>query len=281
MPNLFDVLLERMEGRRYDNYFAAFCPFDTHKTPALLVYEDGLFVCLSCGKKGTLKYLDKVIGSHFIPQKNDTVSRVLPKWRKWEQQYGDLEGIVDAAHRSLKRHAVFQTYFRKRKIYDFMEGGRLGYLDGWACFPVYNSSNGLVDIIVRSTTNHSDVRYVVSPNESNIHSWLYVPCWKEVLESHLVYIVYGIVDSIALHLAGLPSVTGISGKSLNADLLRPLNKRFVILPDDGEEQEAHRLANKLGWKAKVKQLDFPDGCKDTDDIHRVYGNQRLLEMIGV
>jgi DNA primase len=277
MPNLFDTLLERMEGRKYNDYFSAFCPFDTHKSPALLVYEDG-FVCLSCGKKGSLKYLNTFTGSHFIPQRNDTVSRILPLWRNWEQRYGDLEGIVDAAHRTLKKYPKFQTYFKERKIYEYVDEGTLGYLEGWITFPVIDRSHSVCDIVVRST--HSDMdkgnRYVVHPSLVDVHRQLYCPSWDRIDNSKTVYVVYGIIDAISLHLAGLPSVTGVTGKSLKAEQLLPLGKRFVIVPDDGEEREAHILANKIGWKAKVKQLSYPEGTKDCDDVRRIYGNEYLL-----
>jgi len=280
MPDLYNSLLERMEGREYSNYFSAFCPFEEHKSPALLVHDDGLFVCLSCGRKGTHAYLDKKIGSHFIPQqRNNTVSNILPQWKKWEREYGSLEGIADAAHRSLKRHSAYQTYFRKRKIYEYMEEGNLGFLDGWCCFPVYSPGKTVVDIIVRSTSRKNDTRYVVHPSSDNIRS-LYVPSWRKVESSQIVFVVFGVVDSIALHLAGLPSLTGISGKSLSADLLRPLGKRFVIIPDKDEEREARLLANKLGWRASVTEVDFPDGTKDVDEIRRTFGNEYLLDAIG-
>jgi DNA primase len=277
MPSLFDTLLERMEGRKYSNYFSAFCPFDHHKSPALLVYDDGRFVCLSCGKKGSLKYLDKFTGSHFIPQR-DTVSKVLPRWRKWEEKYDDLEGIVYAAHRTLTRYPKFQEYFKQRKIYEYADEGTLGYMDGWACFPVYSSDGKLVDVVVRATQSTS-VRYVVSPNDSNLRH-LYVPSYSKIKEAQTVYVVYGIVDAISLHLAGLPCVTGVTGKSLSADLLKPLGKRFIIVPDLGEETEAYKLANKLGWRAKVKELEYPENCKDPDNIRRKFGNTALLNLLG-
>lgn len=128
MPqNLYDSLLERLEGSPYTGYFACLCPFHDDHKPSFFVYEESSnpnweYQCRSCGVHGSLKYLDKKIGFHFIPnQRNDTVSKILPAWHKWEQMYGDLEGIVDAAHKSLKRHTPYQTYFKKRKIYEFVE----------------------------------------------------------------------------------------------------------------------------------------------------------------
>lgn len=272
-----------MEGRQYSNYFSAYCPFEEHKSPALLVHDDGLFVCLSCGRKGTHKQLDKKIGSHFLPQKNNTVSRVLPQWRKWEEKYDDLAGIVHYAHQSLLKHEQFQKYLKERKIYEFTNDGRLGYLDGWLTFPVYDCGLNLLDIVVRSTNSHSDTRYVVHPNSSSNLRPIYCPSWKKVNESSTVYVVYGIIDSISLYLAGLPTVTGVTGKSLSPELLLPLHKRFIIVPDDGEDREAHKLANQLGWKARVKKIDYSqfedEKIKDPDSIRCNFGNQTLLQAL--
>lgn len=235
--------------------------------------------CLSCNKIWSHEQLDRKIGKHFIPtQSNDTVSKLLPQWRKWEEKYGSLNEIVEFAHRSLKKHKQFQKYLKERKIYDFMEEGHLGYLDGWIIFPVMGMDSSILDIVVRSISKHSDIRYIVHPRSDGGRP-LYVPCWKKVQESSEVYVVYGLIDSISLHLAGLPVVTGVTGKSLSPDLLKPLGKKFIIIPDDGEEFEAHKLANKLGWRGRVKKMNWPDQCKDTDDIRRLYGNEALLSAL--
>lgn len=279
-PSLYDSLLERLDGHPYSHYFSAWCPFDSHKSPALLVFDDGLAKCLSCNKVWTHKAIDKKIGSHFIPQRNDTVSRVLPTWRIWEQKYDDLEGIVYAAHKTLLRNPTFQTYFKKRKIDKFIEGGTLGYLDHWACFPVYDSQHRVVDMVVRKIGGKDGTRYTVYPTIGGTHG-LYVPAWEEVLKNQQIYIVYGIVDAIALHLAGLPAVTGTTGKSLNAELLLPMRKRFIIVPDDEEDKEAIMLANKLGWRSRVKKIDYSkyEDTKDPDGIRRYFGDQTLLQAL--
>lgn len=276
---LYSSLLERLEGRPYGHYFSAYCPWDTHATPALLVFQDGMVKCLSCNKMWSHEQLDRKVGKHYIPtQSNDTVSRLLPQWRKWEEKYGSLEEIIEFAHTSLKRHKQFQRYLKERKIYDFVDEGTLGFLDSWILFPVYDSEHRLVDTVVRSTLRNGDVRYVVHPKLGDLHP-LYVPSWKLLSQHREVYVVYGLIDSISLHLAGLPVVTGVTGKSLSPDLLKPLGKKFILVPDDGEELEAHRLANKLGWRCRVKKMNWPDQCKDTDDIRRLYGNQALLSAL--
>lgn len=277
--DLYNSLLERLDGHPYSNYFACYCPFDSHMSPALLVHDDGLFVCLSCGKKGTHEYLDRFIGSHYHSQRVETVSRVLPQWHKWEQEYGNLEGIVNTAHNRLLKYSTYQTYLKRRKIYEYAQDGRLGYLDGWITFPVMDDGHQILDIVVRSVSRFSHTRYVVHPGgDCGVRS-LYVPSWERVKESKTVYIVYGIIDAISLHLAGLPVITGITGKSLSYESLSPLRKRFIIVPDENEEREARMLANKLGWRATVKTLDYPEGCKDPDGIRKTLGNDYLLQAL--
>jgi hypothetical protein len=281
MPtSLYESLLEKMGEHQYSHYFSAYCPFDEHKTPALLVYDDGKAWCLSCTKQWTHEQIQHKIGSHYSPKKYDTVSAVLPQWKNWEKNYGDLGEIAEAAHRNLVRNKNYQTYLRRRKIHEFIKDGHLGYLDGWITFPVLDSRLSIIDIVVRSVQRNTDVRYVIHPGGSD--RALYVPCWRQVLESETIYVVYGMIDAISLHLAGLPSVTGMTGKSLSYELLSPLRKRFIIIPDDDEDQEARKLANKLGWRAQVKKIDydkFGEDIKDPDGIRRSFGNQILLQAL--
>lgn len=210
------------------------------------------------------------------------MSRILPRWKRWEERYGDLEGIAEEAHRNVKRFPQFQTYFKKRKIYEYVAEGHLGWLDSWIVFPCFDRNHSIVDIVVRSIGTHvgKSIRYVISPVQSSEYRQLYCPSWKNVDAAETVYVTYGIIDAISLHLVGLPVATGITGKSLSPDLLKPLRKKFVIVPDAGEESNAHKLANSLGWRCTVKKLNYEDGCKDPDDIRKTFGNEYLLQALG-
>ena len=279
--SLYDNLLEKLEGRQYSNYFSCYCPFDQHQSPALLCYDDGMFVCLSCGKKGSLEYLAKKlsISPHSLTRSHSTSPVVLPQWRRWEQEHGDLEGIAKFAHKSLKAFPQFQNYFKKRKIDEFITSGSFGYISGWAVFPVFDSKHSVIDIVVRGISGKGNTRYVISPSIVGNDRNLYIPNFERVKQAKEVYVVYGICDAWAFEAIGLAAVTGCTGKSLSAELLQPLGKRFIIVPDDGEETEAHKLANKLGWRGRVKQLSYPGDTKDPDGIRIAYGNEYLRNMI--
>lgn len=277
--NLYDSLLEKMSGQSYSNYFMAVCPFHNDHSPSLMVHEDG-FRCKACGARGSLQKLERKVAFGFRPR-STTVS-ILPRWKSWEREYGDLDGIAEFAHSNVLRHKKYRKYYEKRKCEDFIERGRLGYLDGWSVIPIPDRNGRIIDIVVRAVSGKGDTRYVVAPASSDLPSGfrpLYVPNWKRVIASDVVYVVFGIFDAISLELCGLPAVTGITGKSLCAESLASMRKRFFIIPDHNEERDAHKLANDLGWRGRVKELSFPDGTKDTDDIRRVYGNEMLMEML--
>jgi len=272
---LYESLLERMNGREYNGYFSIVCIFHNDSHPSLMVYLDG-FRCVACGKHGTLSYLDKCLGSRFMPSRNNTVSNVSPSWRKW----GDtLDEIADKAHTMLKRYPQFQGYYKKRKVENFIETGFLGYVGGWSIIPVFDTHKKVIDIVARAVKGKGDTRYTLRPSEVAVRP-LFCPNWVRVQEAEQIYVVYVMFDAISLELCGLPVVTGITGKSLNADQLKPLRKRFIILPDYHEEEDAHKLANSLGWRAKAKKLNYPESCKDVDEVRVKYGNEYLLDMIG-
>lgn len=268
-----------MDGQEYSGYFMSICPFHDDSKPSLMVHEDG-YHCKACGAKGNLRKLERKVAFGFRP--SNTVSAVLPRWKSWEREYGDLDGIVEYAHDNLLRNKKYRKYYETRKCEKFIDAGRLGYINGWAVIPVFGRDGRVADCVVRAVSGKGGSRYVVAPAPGNgMESLrpLYVPNWKRVIASDLVYVVYGIFDAISLELCGLPVVTGITGKSLCPDQLIEMRKKFVIVPDHNEEGDAHKLANLIGWRGRVKELQFPDGAKDPDDVRRQYGNEYLRNAI--
>jgi hypothetical protein len=270
----------------HGDYFSAICPFphDGHKEshPSMMVYEDG-FVCLGCGKKGKLEYLWKQVdkSDNFLQSVSPAKPNILPKWASWGKRFGDIEDIASAAYHNLCRFEGHQSFFKNRKINQFIDAGYFGFIDGWALFPVMDKDGKIIDIVVRAAgQGKGGTKYVVRPSNDREIPNIYVPNWNRVLNNDTVYVVYGIIDSWAFEDLCLPCITGTTGKSLSPVQLKPLDKKFVIIPDRYEEDAAYHLANLLGWKARVHRIKYPDGCKDPDDIRMKFGRNVLEEYIG-
>jgi hypothetical protein len=276
---LYQDLLEKMNGVEYSNYWMGYCPFHPNTdTPALMVHEDG-FKCKSCLKSGTLKFLAKKVG-HGITTFS-TKTAILPKWKKWEDRYGDISEIAHHANKSLLRNIQFQGYFKKRKIDQFIKQGLFGYLDGWNLFPVLDQQSKVIDIVVRANKGKGNTRYVLHPDNTRTNPFLYCPNWNRVISNTTIYIPFGIIDAWTFETLELPCITGTAGKTINPEKLKTLNKNFIIIPDRYEEDAAWNLAGQLGWRCNVRHLKYPDGCKDPDDIRIKFGNKYLKNFIGV
>jgi len=284
----YERIKELVEYHQYADYISVRCPFPDHtdESPSCFVYEDvdkpennRKFHCSGCGKTGTHQYLLKVITGHnvsVVPNARKT-QKFLPRWARWEQEYGSIENLVHHAHNNLNL-PYYQTFFKKRKIESMIEQLKLGMIGAWAIFPIFDSAGKVVDVVVRNTQRYGDSRYVIHPSD-NETPLLYVPNWKRVNASKHVYIVYGIIDAISLEMGELPVITGLTGKSLSYTRLINLGKKYSIIPDKGEELAARNLAASLGNFTKVIRLPFEDSEKDTDNIRTLRGVETLKSLI--
>lgn len=267
-------LAERLSSVTWHGeYFSCDCVFDSHSRPALLVWEDGAY-CMSCGKGWSLEYLEKNLSS--IPYRPSVrKSKILPRWKQWEERFGDINGIVEYAHNNVLKGN--DTYYKKRKIDQFIKRGKFGLLEGWSVFPIFDKSGQIVDVVVRAI-RQKGVKYVVSIYNNDVRP-LYVPNWERVNKTNHIYIVYGIITVWRLEEIGLAGITGITGKSLHPDLLKDFQVPMTIIPDYNEEKDAFRLAGQLGWRGNVKLIDWPDyRCSDLDDVSA--NGHNLLQLIG-
>jgi hypothetical protein len=286
--SVYEDLKDRVEHIPYSGYFCMFCPFDEHEKPALLVFEDldkpeeeRSCRCLSCGRSWKHTTLWKKVTGHnaaIIPGMAKA-QKFLPHWRRWEEMYGSIEALVQKAHENVVLHpSTHAWYLLKRDLMPVYEKCKLGYIEDWLIFPILDPSGKILDIIARDNKGRS--KYVIHSNDEDT-PLLYVPSWKRVMESKLVYIPYGMIDALALEMCGLPAITGSTGKSLSNKRLIQLNKKYVIIPDRGEEDAARKLAKSLGNFTHVIRLPWPElgECKDPDDVRMKYGLNYLKELI--
>lgn len=280
--SLHGRLAESLEKVKWHgHYFSCLCVFhDNTNTPAMMVYPDRYY-CKSCHASGTLTYLEKKLHGVNITKGKVHIDspRILPRWSNWMRKYENIANLAADAHANLLRFKNNRHFFRKRHIEEYIDVGMFGCLDGWLIFPVFDKNKEIIDLVARATPGKGDTKYVVYPvAESNSRS-LYVPDWDLVLKSDEIYAVYGIIDSWALYSLKLPVITGITGKSLSSENIKPLNKLTNIIPDQYEEAEAYKLAYELGWRSRVLRINWPSGTKDTDEIRTSLGEKTLKKLI--
>lgn len=284
--SIYEDILELIEYTPYSNYVATFCPFDEHASPALMIYADedkpdgeGRYYCLSCSKGGTHAYLYKFLTgkSVAVVPGAKKVQKFLPQWKRWEERYGSIEALVQKAHENVTNFPSTHAWsIKKRNLMDVYKKCRLGYIEEWATYPIFSPDGKVIDLIVRDTKGRS--KYIIHPNQEET-PLLYVPSWSRVMSSKVVYITYGIVDALSLEICDLPCITGSTGKSLSSNRLAQLNKRWIIVPDKGEEDAARKLAKSLGNFTHIMRLPYDEDCKDPDDVRMKYGKEYLKNLI--
>ena len=260
-----DVLAEIIEylddARRYEDYILCRCNFHDDTKPSLIIHSD-TYRCLSCGAFGrTSKLLEKLSK---IPTKPHTKSYSYNPFTNWIKKYDTLGKSLKQAHENIKQRPSIYLKTRGLSHQTQMELS-VGMLDNWYTFPIRNADGKIEGAVARKGENNlSKSKYVIPAHQSP--NLIYTPSWQRIIDSKVIFLTFGILDAISLYLCGVASMSTTTGKQLDPDALKKINKHIYILPDLGEESEGHRLAAQLGWRAHSLTVHYPIGTKDVNDI---------------
>lgn len=257
----YDDITSRLEKvQEHGKYASAVCVFHQDSEPSMLVFKDGWFRCLGCGRHGTWKTLwNKLSGQpvQVVPEKRTSFGG--PPLREGM----GLEEICYEAHTDLMQFPSLQWYMEMRGLAGRIETNEIGYTRGWYSFPVRDRDGVFQTAVFRAAPHVQEV--------SGIRYWCksrplpYVPDWYLYYTSSVVFVVYGILDALTLSELRFPVITSTAGNNtFDPTWLDEKRSKIVVIPDKGEEEQALRLANKLGWRGTTKRLDFPPGVKDAN-----------------
>ena len=275
---LNDVIDHLENLHEYNGYYSSCCPFHADKKPSMFIYPDR-FYCAACGARGSLEYLlSKVSRGYYVPVSHD----ISPNWNKWLADC-DMRTFSKQAHSFLKRHPEYITYLKKRGIDSMIDDCRLGFRDGYFIFPVFDE-NGTVKTLIARTgetlQEMTSLRYFSCPfSISGTRGIIYSSCFDLLEKSPYIVIVFGIIDQLSLGMLNIPSLTYSNGKVIPPALLDGWRTLFYIIGDAGEESDAKRLAVNLGWRGRFVSLDYPQGCKDVNDILMKYGKDKVIQLV--
>ena len=278
MKLVIEDVADYLEGfHKYDGYAVAKCVFHgPDNNPSLMIWDDG-YKCMSCDAVGTIEKLYHEVSGRIVirERKYSPAQRI---WYRWEEKFGSVQNTAKIAHRELTQNPELGHYLKQRGIDSQIKSGRLGFLDGFYTFPVQDEYGDVQGLIARAspTIQTKELRYTAS---KDCPTKLYVPNWRKVLKDEYLYLCYGTLDSWTLFMAGYAGITGISGQELNSNNLARFRKPIYIIPDRGEEKNAIQLQTSLGWRGNPLFLDWPEDCKDLNDIHMKYGTEKVIELI--
>jgi hypothetical protein len=235
----------------------------------MMVYAD-TYRCLSCGAFGkTSKLLEKLSR---MPAKPHTKSYSFNPFSAWLKKYDKLGAALKTAYENNRQRP--SIYLRDRGIPTATQIELcIGQMENWYTFPIRNADGKIEGAVARRGENNlSKSKYVIPAGQSP--NLLYVPSYKRILEGKVIFLVFGIIDAISLYLCGVASMSTTTGKKIDPDALKKINKHIYIIPDLGETAEGHRLAAQLGWRGVSLSVNYPMGCKDVNDVYML--DQKML-----
>lgn len=270
-------LHDKLGGAWHGNYFSCRCPFHDDDKPSLLVYADGGY-CMGCRKSYSLQKLSGY-AYHLPETRKETYGPRLD----WKQVGTTRESRIDFRYKcrealACNQHLKEELYERGIKPGDISMDG-IGYWEGWYVFPIHERENAdLLGFVLRASKaiqNKTGHRYTTPPGQPDMLFW---PGSNGFIRA---YVVFGMFDVYSVYSAmGRTVVTGTRGQGLKAKLLKDSGIReFTIIPDKGEEAAAYKLQKELGLSAKVLVLDYPEDCKDPNDVHVKHGAIALRDLI--
>jgi hypothetical protein len=259
----FEEIKEVLDCKDYGHYLVSCCPFHSESRPSFFVYED-TYRCASCGEWGKTENLLHRIDKTRVKYKDHETHFVNP-FSRWLRNK-TLSEVCKSAWETINYHPSIAGYIYNRGVEErYRKALGIGYLDDWYTIPIYSNTQRLVGCVARANPETQTGSKYTQPHGQS-PNLLYAPNWRLYDRADVVYVTYGIFDAITLAINGVMALSSISGKLTNPIGLVDIRKKIVIIPDLGEEREAHILASKLGWRGHVAHIIYPEKCKDLSDI---------------
>ena len=262
-------------GTELDTHYLIFCPFHNNRnTPACEIdKEKGLFICFSCGERGTL--LDLVMrttnrtyfeASRVISSaaKSQDFTKTIEKAIEDKPDFVEFDSeTISRLHNTLIENERASSYFANRGIdKSAIRFFNLGYSDkqDMVTVPVYTHENMCVGFVARSVEGKAFKNSTGLPRNKVLFNL-----------NNVKYQRFAIVESsfdvIRLWQLNIPAVATL-GSNLGKqqiDLIKKYSNGIIIASDtdDAGDKLKDNLIKNIN---NVSILEFPEGCKDIGDM---------------
>lgn len=280
--DLVDYVSRDTELHRQGNEWRGCCPLHggSNET-SFTIFPNNTYYCFSCGASGNV--INYVSQRENLPHQDSI--RVLAEQLNInldsDQEYQKMTEIVSRNEQTValghKNVSKLQDYLSNRGLIEStVETFKLGFLDAKMTIPVRNPNGQVVAIACRQF----DVKpkYKNSTNnelydKSSLLFGLY-ESRKRIRDK--VYLVEGYMDVMSGWQMGIACL-GYCSAQVHRDQLKTLvpylqkNTMVIYAPDNDEAGRKNLLQvrerfNKILPFVTVHVLDYPDGCKDMNDV---------------
>ena len=209
-------------GLRSGSEYMVRCPYhDNHSFTMQFNIDKGLFICFSCGARGSVKRMAKDMGVRITDGDVDLTrlrSRITDILKPEDPPPHMDESV-------LARYRFPTTYWRSRGYTrDTVQNFDLGYdpMNNIATIPIRDTEGNLIGIIKRYLDDDALVRYRYPKHFSRSTNMF--ASWKvKDSDTDHVVLVEGALDAIKVWQAGIPAMA-IYGSSITKDQITLLHR---------------------------------------------------------
>jgi DNA primase len=265
-------------ARRYPDKIHACCPFRDESTPSFVVFLDkGNWVDMGFARPGYEKGDFITLLAYLKGTDREAISRYLI--RKYMAL--DVEGlalklkltltpspypIMDSA--VLDNLHPCEYLFRRGIDYKTQERFRVGYhaFKKAAVLPWFDTKGNLVNVKYRAVEGKA---FQCADGGQHLNGHLFG--WAQSLGTDRLFVTEAEIDSLYLAANGYTSValgTAHLSPAQEKLIIKHPAKTLIIATDSDKAGEkcANDIARRLGGYKVVERFQFPDNCKDVNDV---------------
>jgi twinkle protein len=272
--------------KKHGSNMLGLCPFHSEKTPSFNVSNKG-YKCFGCGKSGTdavafimeLENLNYIQALKLLAEKYNT--SIEEEVKSYIKPVPRLE--------TLPKETI--SYFEKRGI----SNDTLIRFGITQCTEWMPKANKEVPAICFNYTRNNEViniKFRAKDKDFKLHknSELIFYNLDSLKDETTAIIVEGEIDCLSLHEAGIYNVVSVPNGAGTGQLqLKYLDNcwqdfddkdKIILFVDNDEPGRAlqDELARRLG-KDRCYKVQYPDGCKDANDVLLKHGRPMLQSII--
>jgi twinkle protein len=285
--NIVDIIQQYVKIKKSGSEMEGLCPFHNEKTPSFKVSESkGIYKCFGCGKSGDavqflidherMNYIEAI---KFIAVKyNIPIEEETKEYQKPQQR---LEILQPDTIKYFESRGISNNTLLRLKVTECIEWMPKANEEVKAiCFNYYKDDE-LVNIKFRA----KDKDFKLAKNAELIFYNL-----DAIKDETTAIIVEGEIDCLSLHEAGIYNVVSVpNGAGVGQQQLKYLDncwqhfedKNQIIIFTDNDEPGNNlkeEISRRLG-KDRCMIIDYPEGCKDANEVLLKHGKGMLISMI--